>query len=96
MTIIHEYFPQEYIELQKELLTGYHPKLEKILTTNGGTADDVDLKLAQIAAYCSVILDGVYTLEERMRLCDILRKRLQYMRENPNKELVLIEQKRLM
>ena len=88
--MIYEYFPQEYIELQKELATGYHPQLEKILTINGGTSEDIDLKIAQIAAYCEVMLDGVYTLEERMRLCDILRKKLIEKRENPNKGIVLL------
>jgi len=74
-------FPLEYQELQKELSTGLHPRLYPILAQHG--ADDLDMKLAQIAAYCEVALDGVYTLDERRKLCDILRERLVLLRERP-------------
>jgi len=87
--MIYEYFPHPYIQLQKELASGLHPKLEEILRINGGTAEDVDMKLAQIAAYCSVALDGVYTLEDRIALCDVLVSRLERRRENPNSVIIL-------
>lgn len=87
--MIYEYFPGPYIQLQKELASGLHPKLEEILRVNGGAADDVDLKLAQIAAYCEVMLDDVYTLEDRIKLCEILVKKLEFKRENPNGVIIL-------
>ena len=55
-------FPEGYIALNRELSTGLHPKLEKLLQQQ--PADEIDIKLAQIAAYCSVILDGTYTIAE--------------------------------
>lgn len=86
--MIHEYFPEEYLELQKELATGYHPKLGAILMTCA--ADDIDLKLAHIAYYCGVVLDGAYTLEDRVKLCEILRKRLLVKREKREGESGLV------
>lgn len=79
--MMYEIFPAEYIALNVELLTGCHPTLERILQQHG--PNDIDMKLAQIAAYCSVELDGVYSLEERIKLCDLLLKRLIPMREEP-------------
>ena len=86
--MLYEIFPAEYIALQRELITGYHPKLERILEQHG--PEDIDMKLAQIAAYCSVGLDDVYTLDERRELCDLLRERLIPMRENPNKDVLVV------
>ena len=88
MSMIYEIFPAEYIALQRELLTGYHPQLEKILEQHG--PEDIDMKLAQIASYTGVILDDVYTLDERRKLCDLLRERLIPMRENPNKDVLIV------
>ena len=85
--MIHEYFPQEYVELQKELLTGYHTKLVELLQKH--PQGELDVILAEIATYCEVILDGTYTLEERRKLCDILRKRLVAKRERPGGILLL-------
>ena len=82
--MIYEIFPLEYIALSAELATGYHPRLERILQINGGTAEDIDLKLAQIAAYCGVMLDGVYDLDDRRELCVICVVKLQALRENPH------------
>lgn len=80
--MILEIFPLEYQALNREVATGYHPKLEAILSTVG--AEDLDMKLAQIAAYCGVMLDGVYTLDDRRELCAILWEKLQVLRENPH------------
>ena len=79
--MIIEKFPEEYIELNKELCTGYHPKLAEIISKIG--MDDLDLKLANIAAYCAIALDGEYRLEDRVNLCRILTKELVKMREYP-------------
>lgn len=79
--MIHEMFPEEYIRLGRELASGLHPKLEPILTKI--SVEEIDLKLANIAAYCEVMLDDVYTLEDRCKLCDILTKKLIEKRERP-------------
>jgi hypothetical protein len=76
---IIERFPQEYIDLNYELCTQNHPKLHAILA--GYPADEIDIKLAQIAAYCEVMLDGDYELESRMQLCKILKEKLILLRE---------------
>jgi hypothetical protein len=77
-----EMFPEGYILLNKELASGYHPKLTEIL--NGYPVDEVDMRLSAISLYCGVVLDGSYTVEERARLCAILAGRLEVMREIPH------------
>lgn len=74
-----EYFPEGFIALQKELATGLHPKLEKLLANH--PADELDIRIAEIASYCQVALDGAYTIEERSNLCSILVGRLELLRE---------------
>ena len=77
--MIYEFFPEGYIALNRELASGYHPTL----TTKLGKhpSDEVDIRLAEIATHCSVLLDGTYTLEEREKLCAILAGRLEVLRE---------------
>lgn len=78
---ILEFFPNEYIELQSELNNGLHPKLIAILAPLG--PDAIDMRLAHIASYCGVMLDGEYDLKARMHLCTILTKKLVEKREVP-------------
>ena len=77
-----EMLPEGYISLNRELATGLHPKLEKLLA-NHPDANDVDVRLAEICNYCSIALDGTYTLAERDKLCFILAGRLEVLREAP-------------
>lgn len=77
--MIIEMFPEGYIALNAELATGFHPKLEAMLLRY--PVDEVDLKLAHIATYCAIVLNGTYTLEERDKLCHILVGRLTVLRE---------------
>ena len=77
--MIVEFFPDGYIALSKELATGLHSGLEKKLGNHA--MDDVDIKLAEIASHCSIVLNGTYTLEERNKLCFILAGRLEVLRE---------------
>ena len=77
-----EMFPEGYIALNRELATGLHPKLEKLLANH--PADETDIKLAEISAYCSIALDATYTLAERDKLCFILAGRLEALRELPS------------
>ena len=80
-------FPQEYIDLNKELATQRHPKIQAILA--GYPTDEIDIKLAQIAAYCEVMLDGDYDLAARMKLCKILTEKLILMREPEAGSIIL-------
>lgn len=80
-------FPQPYIELQRELATGLHVELEQILA--GVAADELDMKLSHIAAYCGIILNDVYTLEDRIRLCELLLPKLIERRKGATGILVL-------
>ena len=84
-----ELFPEGYIALNRELATRLHPKLEVLLKNH--SVDDVDIKLAEIASYCSVVLDGTYTIEERDRLCFILAGRLEVLREIPDSQNIVIQ-----
>jgi len=81
-----EFFPEGFITLAKELATGLHPRLEKLLSNH--PIEEIDIKLAEIAAYCSVALDATYTLEERDKLCYILTGRLEVLRELPAVQII--------
>lgn len=82
-----ELFPEGYIALNKELATGLHPKLEKLLANH--PADETDIKLAEIANYCLIALDATYTLAERDKLCFILAGRLEALRELPSPQVII-------
>jgi hypothetical protein len=79
--MIFELFPEEYIQLNKELYSGLHPKLETILASYG--PDEIDIKLAQCAAYVEIGLNGDYTLDDRRQLCLAILVRLINMRVAP-------------
>jgi 1-aminocyclopropane-1-carboxylate deaminase/D-cysteine desulfhydrase-like pyridoxal-dependent ACC family enzyme len=76
-------FPEEVIQLNRELATGLHPKLEAILSEVPGDHDFVE-RIAHIAAYCEIILDSMYDENELAGLCELLRKRLVDKRERPD------------
>lgn len=67
-----EFFPEERIRLQQELI--HHPELCEFLAKH--PANEFEIRLSEIAAYCEVILDGYYSQEELNKLCDILTRRL--------------------
>jgi hypothetical protein len=83
-----EFFPPGHIALSKELSTGLHPKLEKLLANHPVT--ETEIKIAEIAGYCGVVLDGTYTIEERDKLCFILAGRLEVLREMPQSQNILL------
>jgi hypothetical protein len=87
----HQYFPQEWIDLQIEL--SYHEKaiLAVMSATDYVQANPFEhsldfqdwetaflVKLAAIAAYCGIVVDGTYDRRQIDRLCvlctDWLRK----------------------
>jgi hypothetical protein len=78
----YEFFPQEVIDLQKELhykdSSGQfcHEELimELLATPVNTTVDD---KLTLIATYCEVVLDGVYDNVALLKLIPILIRRLE-------------------
>ena len=72
MTVL-QYFPDEMLALQVEI--SYHPKLQGLLICHS-SADFVS-RIAEIATYCEVLLDGYYDEEEIKNICTILRRKLQ-------------------
>jgi len=71
--MIHEYFPEELNALRQEI--DHHPDLKTILA---GQADkDVYIQIAEIAAYCGIVLDGLYTREDLIGLCGKMVQHLQ-------------------
>ena len=72
-----EYFPESWIALNRE--ASKHPGLLADLSSVDIT--DFTAVLAEIAAYCAIALDGMYTPEELDTLCDMLTKKLYDMRK---------------
>ena len=68
----HHYFEPELIELRKEIAN--HPDLMTILAVQTNT--DIYVHIAEIAAYCEVVLDDWYTPNDLDKLCDILWNKL--------------------
>lgn len=85
--MVFEVFPQEYLDLDAELKTEYHPKLDFL---KNYPVDDMDIKLAQIAAYCEVILDGDYDIKDRVKVAGILVKKLKEKREVPGAQTIIL------
>jgi hypothetical protein len=71
-----EMFPSELIALNEE--TAKHPELGKLLAQQDNR--DVYIMLCEIAAYCGVVLEGTYTREDVLAICDKLTMHLQKMR----------------
>jgi len=65
-----EYFDQRAIDLNSELMK--HPELMELVSRH----NDPTVKLAHIAAYCEVALDGAYSEEECNVLARILTDKL--------------------
>lgn len=62
----HVYFPQQVIDLQQELQ--YHPELLAILAVQ--TNPDPMVRIAEIAAYCKIVLDGYYDESAVLQICE--------------------------
>ena len=76
-------FPEGIIALNRELATGLHPRLEKALAEQAVQGEDWTDRLAQIAAYCGVILDEAYSMPDVDKLAFTLAGRLEALREAP-------------
>jgi len=68
-----EMFHQNRIDLDREI-AGHHPELQKLLANHG--SDEFEIRIAEIARYCDVILHGDYLPADLDRLCGILRNKL--------------------
>ena len=66
--MIKDIFPKAFLDLAKEVT--HHPQLKL------NPAEDFYLNLARIAAYCEVILDGVYTPEDQIAIAERLTEKL--------------------
>ena len=70
--MIIEMFPEELIELNREVAN--HPELMHRLANH--PPDDIINRIAEIAVYCEVIVDGMYSRQEVLALCDKLTTKL--------------------
>ena len=64
--------PQELLDLNDEVQ--FHPDLMKLIANHPST--ELEITLAEIAAFVGIILDGYYSREDLIKLAVILRKRL--------------------
>ena len=71
-------FPESFQELNKEIT--YHPKLQEMLSIPENSNLDYQDKFALISIYAGVVLDGVYTAEDQIKLAEVLTQRLRKMR----------------
>lgn len=69
-----EYFSPQRLALQREIAQTGHENLWPLLANH--PPSEFEMRLAEIAAYCEVILDGVYSQEEIDKLCEILTRKL--------------------
>jgi hypothetical protein len=72
-----EMFPDEILLLQQELI--HHPDLQVILALQADP--DFYVRLADIAAYCGVIVDGNYTYEDILGMIKVCTVKLYNMRK---------------
>jgi hypothetical protein len=80
MPLVIEMLPDEWFFLQKEMAR--HPELLRRLEHH--PPEDMEIRLAEVASYCGVILDGFYTPEDQTKLCGILIKKLELMHIAPS------------
>ena len=66
------FFSMERIGLQQELK--HHPVLVDLLQKHA--PDNFEMRLAEIAAYCGLILDGDYVAQDFDNICEICRHKL--------------------
>lgn len=81
----HNIWPDELIALNREIPN--HPKLMERLANH--PMPEWEIKLAETALYCEVIVDGDYLPEQIISLCEILLVKLIERRED-NRGLLVI------
>jgi hypothetical protein len=68
----YHYFDKELLNLRREIT--HHPDLQVILVAQEST--DLYIHLSEIAAYVGMVLDGTYSREDILELCDKMTKKL--------------------
>lgn len=76
-------FPESYNALQLEILN--HPRLCKLIANH--PPQEFELRLAEIATYCEVVLDGLYDERDLDNICQLCWKKLKKM----NSSIILID-----
>lgn len=68
------YFEPELLALQEEVANPAHTPLQLLL---GKVAhQELYMVLAEVATYCGIILDGMYTNADIIKLCEVLTRKL--------------------
>ena len=67
-----EFFSEARLDLQKEIAS--HPELVSRLQNH--PAGEFEVRLAEIACYVGLVLDGNYTPEDLDAICEICRHKL--------------------
>lgn len=70
--VVIEMFHEDRIALDREIQN--HPALMERLVNH--PADEFEMRLAEIAAYCEVVLHGDYLAKDLDHLCGVLVKKL--------------------
>jgi len=73
-----EFFSEERIRLDREIQ--HHPELVTILENQ--VHKDFEVRIAEVAAYLGIILEGDYLPEDLDRLCGIMCNKLMEKRSN--------------
>lgn len=66
--MIHEYFPQEFIQLQLEIQ--HHPLLIQRLQKHEGLG--IETIFAEVCHYCGYAINGTFMPEELLKIADTL------------------------
>ena len=72
------WFPEGFIELQKELL--HHPDMQEKLA-KVEPANDYSLKIAKLCAEFDILLDGDYSVKRQEEICYVLIRLLREKRK---------------
>lgn len=67
-----EMFPEPLIQLRIEI--DNHPELMAILAAQ--VDKDVYIQICEVAAYCGIVLEGIYTRDDIINLCEMCLKKL--------------------
>jgi hypothetical protein len=71
-TLHVEMFPEELIALNEEII--HHPIL--LARLKAQTDPDIYIRINEIATHCGLILDGMYTRDDILELCVLLKDKL--------------------
>lgn len=78
-------FSDEFIALQQEIATGYHPQLYPVLAVQQTLEDYI----ATICTHLGVVIDGAFSEKGMNKLYTDLTQKLILVRENPDGIILL-------